>query len=77
MMSTKLTPAEYDKLSEEEKKTYDQAQQEKQDKEQAALPYKWKQTLGDVDIVVPVLKGTRGRDVVVEFGKGSLVCCVK
>ena len=28
-----------------------------------SLPYKWKQTLGDVDVTVPLPKGTRGRDL--------------
>lgn len=37
-----------------------------------ALPYSWKQTLEDVDIVVPVPKGTRARDLVVSIAKKKL-----
>jgi CS domain len=36
------------------------------------LPYSWKQTLEDVDIVVPVPKGTRARDLVVGIAKKKL-----
>ena len=37
--------------------------------EQAALPYKWRQSIGDVDVAIPVPKGTRARDLVVEIKK--------
>ena len=37
-----------------------------------ALPYSWKQTLEEVDIVVPVPKGTRARDLVVVIAKMKL-----
>lgn len=37
-----------------------------------ALPYKWRQELGEVDIVVPVPKGTRGRDLSVVIQKKKL-----
>jgi hypothetical protein len=37
-----------------------------------ALPYSWKQELQDVDIVVPVPKGTRARDLVVVIAKKKL-----
>lgn len=45
------------------------AAREKERLEQEALPYKWKQTIGDVDILIPVEKGTRGRECVVEIRK--------
>jgi hypothetical protein len=38
----------------------------------AALPYKWTQTLNDVDITVPVPAGSKSRDLVVEIKKGSI-----
>lgn len=38
----------------------------------AALPYKWTQTLNDVDITVPVPVGSKSRDLVVEIKKGSI-----
>ena len=37
-----------------------------------ALPYSWRQTLEDVDIVVTVPKGTRARDLVVAISKKKL-----
>jgi len=37
-----------------------------------ALPYTWKQELGEVDIVVPVQKGTRAKDLVVVIQKKKL-----
>nr|CAG8621573.1 12362_t:CDS:2 [Entrophospora candida] len=40
---------------------------------QTTLPYKWKQTLQDVDVTVPVPKGTRARDLNVELKKKNLV----
>jgi hypothetical protein len=36
------------------------------------LPYTWKQELGEVDIIVPVPKGTRGKDLIVVIGKTHL-----
>jgi hypothetical protein len=40
---------------------------------EGGIPYEWKQTLGEVDLSVPVLKGTRGRDVLVSIKKDSLL----
>lgn len=37
-----------------------------------ALPYSWKQTIQDVDIIVPVPKGTRARDLAVVIAKKKL-----
>ena len=36
------------------------------------MPYTWKQELGEVDITVPVPKGTRGRDLNVVLQKKKL-----
>ncbi|KAI5818092.1 nuclear movement protein nudC [Pyronema omphalodes] len=41
----------------------DAAARAKEIAEQAALPYVWKQTIGDVDISVPIPAGTRARDL--------------
>lgn len=38
----------------------------------AALPYTWTQELGEVDVVVPVAKGTRGKDLNVVIQKKKL-----
>ncbi|KAJ3815986.1 nuclear movement protein nudC [Lentinula lateritia] len=69
-MSTSVE--EYDKMSEEERKAKDKADREKEVTEQAALPYKWTQLLGEVDVHVPVPKGTRGRDLAVVIQKKKL-----
>lgn len=45
--------------------------------EQALLPYKWTQTIADVDITVPVAGKLRGRDIVVELSKTYLKVGVK
>jgi hypothetical protein len=38
----------------------------------AALPYKWRQELGELDLIVPVPKGTRGKDLIVVIQKKTL-----
>ncbi|KAJ3125065.1 hypothetical protein HK098_000622 [Nowakowskiella sp. JEL0407] len=63
---------EEENLSEQEREERDRIQREKEAAEQAALPYTWKQTLEDVEIRVPVPKGTRSRDVVVDIKKKSI-----
>jgi len=37
-----------------------------------ALPYRWTQQLGDVDITVPVPQGTRARDLAITLTKKKL-----
>lgn len=37
-----------------------------------ALPYTWRQELGEVDLVVPVPKGTRAKDLNIVIGKKKL-----
>lgn len=37
-----------------------------------ALPYRWKQTLQDVTVTIPVPPGTRSRDLIVEIKKTKL-----
>ncbi|KAE9408128.1 nuclear movement protein nudC [Gymnopus androsaceus JB14] len=63
---------EYDRMSEEERKAKDMADREREATEQAALPYKWTQLLGEVDIHVPLPQGTRGRDLSVVIQKKRL-----
>lgn len=45
--------------------------------EQAALPYKWTQTIGDVDISFSVPGNLKGRDLVVELRKTGLSAGIK
>ncbi|KAF2102778.1 CS-domain-containing protein [Rhizodiscina lignyota] len=61
----------------EERKRMDAEAKAKQDAEQAALPYKWTQTIQDVDITVPVDGNLKGRDLVVTMTKTKLKVGVK
>lgn len=67
--STEPTQAEQAKIDAELKA--------KQDAEQAALPYKWTQTIGDLDITVPVPGNLKGRDLDVKLTKTKLKVAVK
>ncbi|KAF9114940.1 hypothetical protein BGX27_009370 [Mortierella sp. AM989] len=67
-----LTPKEYDAMTEEERTAYDAAARKKEQEEQAALPYKWRQTLVDVDVSIQVPKGTKSKDLYVDIKKKSL-----
>ncbi|KAJ8083969.1 hypothetical protein AAF712_000865 [Marasmius tenuissimus] len=67
-----MTPEEYENLPAEERKAKDAEDRAKEATEQAALPYQWTQILGEVDITVPVPKGTRGRDLNVVIQKKKL-----
>ncbi|CAO3661968.1 unnamed protein product [Rhizopus stolonifer] len=64
-------------LSPEQREAQDKLEKEREDKEQAELPYTWKQTLQDVDISITVPKGTRGRDVIVDIKKNSFKVALK
>ncbi|RXW18925.1 hypothetical protein EST38_g6922 [Candolleomyces aberdarensis] len=66
-----------DMLSKEERDQRDKEDRERERAEQAALPYKWTQELGEVDITVPVPKGTRGKDLKVVIEKNKLSVALK
>lgn len=40
--------------------------------EQSALPYKWTQTIAEVELSIPVPAGTRARDLIVEIKSQSI-----
>ncbi|KAG0289585.1 hypothetical protein BGZ98_003783 [Dissophora globulifera] len=67
-----MDPKLYDSMTEAERTEYDAANRKREREEQATLPYKWRQTLIDLDISVEVPKGTRGKDLVIEIKKKSL-----
>ena len=58
------TPSERERLDAEARK--------KEDAEQATLPYKWTQTIGDVDITIPVPGEIRAKDLKVKIKKLSI-----
>ncbi|KAH8598357.1 HSP20-like chaperone [Bisporella sp. PMI_857] len=49
----------------------------KEAEEQAALPYKWTQTIGELDITIEVPGNLKGRDLVVEIKKKKLSLGIK
>lgn len=49
----------------------------KEAEEQAALPYKWIQTIGDLDITVEIPGNLKGRDLNVDIKKKKLVLGIK
>ncbi|KAI1445980.1 nuclear movement protein [Annulohypoxylon stygium] len=49
----------------------------KEAEEQAALPYKWNQTIADVDINITVPGNLKGRDIVVDIKKQKLKAGIK
>jgi HSP20 family molecular chaperone IbpA len=49
----------------------------KEAEEQAALPYKWTQTIGDLDVTLEVPGNLKGKDINVEIKKKKLVLGIK
>ncbi|PPQ62830.1 hypothetical protein CVT24_000524 [Panaeolus cyanescens] len=68
---------EYDNLPQEERERRDKEDREREKQEQAALPYRWTQELGEVDVTIPVPQGTRGKDLVVVMQKKRLSVAIK
>ncbi|KAF7729474.1 hypothetical protein EC973_004454 [Apophysomyces ossiformis] len=87
------TEKKYDDMTPEEREAFDKKEREREEAEQAQLPYKsveeedmlltagesllWKQTLQDVDVTIPVPKGTRGRDLEVVIKKKNIKVALK
>ncbi|KDN42972.1 hypothetical protein RSAG8_06498, partial [Rhizoctonia solani AG-8 WAC10335] len=67
----------YDEMTPEEREVKDAELRAKEAAEQATLPYQWRQELGDLDLVVPLPKGTRARDLVVKIAKKRLSAGLK
>ncbi|MCJ1245205.1 hypothetical protein MMC30_002406 [Trapelia coarctata] len=63
-MSTSPTPEEREKKDAEAKA--------KEDEEQSKLPYKWTQTIGDLDVTLPVPSNLKGKDFDVVISKTKL-----
>ncbi|KAF9457451.1 nuclear movement protein nudC [Collybia nuda] len=64
--------SDYDSLTKEEREIRDKEDRAREIAEQAALPYTWTQELGELDVVIPVPKGTRAKDLVVVLQKKKL-----
>ncbi|KAI3626657.1 hypothetical protein CBS14141_000658 [Malassezia furfur] len=71
-----LSAEEYDALTPDAQRAHDAAEAERERAEQAALPYRWTQALDHVEVSVPVPKGTRAKQVRVDFGRTRLCVVV-
>lgn len=60
-----------------EREKADEELKAKEAAEQATLPYKWTQTIGDLDVAVPVPANIKGRDLEVKFTKTKLKVAIK
>ena len=61
----------------EERERLDKEAKQKEEQEQAALPYKWTQTIGDLDLTAPVPSNMKGKDFDVKITKTSLKAGIK
>lgn len=68
-MSSSPTPSDREKKDKEDRA--------REAEEQAKLPYKWTQTIQDVDITIAVPSNLRGKDIVVDMTKTKLKVGVK
>ncbi|KAF2454311.1 HSP20-like chaperone [Lineolata rhizophorae] len=68
-MSSSPTPSEREKADAELKA--------KEAAEQATLPYKWTQTIKDVDVTIPIPGNFKGRDLDVNFTKMTIKAGIK
>jgi hypothetical protein len=58
--------------SPEEQKKLDAEAKAREQAEQAALPYKWDQTIKDLDITVPIESKFKGKDLDVKIARNTL-----
>lgn len=63
--------------SPEERTKLDAEAKMKEQEEQSKLPYKWTQTIGDVDLTAPIPANIKGRDLDVKITKTSLKAGIK
>ncbi|KAK4547008.1 hypothetical protein LTR36_001228 [Oleoguttula mirabilis] len=61
----------------EERKKLDAEAKKKEQEEQSKLPYKWTQTIGDLDLTAPIPANLKGRDLDVKITKNSLKAGIK
>lgn len=64
-------------LSPEEQKKADEERKAREQAEQAALPYKWTQTIKDVDVSLQIDGKYKGRDLDVKISKNALKVGIK
>ena len=55
----------------------DAADRKREEEEQSQLPYRWTQTLTEVDITIPIGASYKGKDLVIELKKKHLKVQIK
>jgi HSP20 family molecular chaperone IbpA len=61
----------------EDRETADAELKAKEAAEQATLPYKWTQTIKDLDVTIQIDGKYKGRDLDVKFTKSTLKVAIK
>ncbi|KAF2161750.1 hypothetical protein M409DRAFT_27807 [Zasmidium cellare ATCC 36951] len=61
----------------EERERLDKEAKQKEQEEQSKLPYKWTQTIGDVDLSATIPANIKGKDLDVKIAKTSLKAGIK
>jgi hypothetical protein len=61
----------------EEQKKADAEARAKEQAEQAALPYKWDQTIKDLDITITIDGKYKGKDLIIDIGRNKLKAGIK
>lgn len=61
----------------EEREKADAEARAKEQAEQAALPYKWDQTIKDLDITITIDGKYKGKDLVIDIGRNKLKAGIK
>lgn len=61
----------------EEREAADRVAKAKEDEEQSKLPYKWTQTIQDLELTSPIPANMKGRDLDVKLTKTSLKAGIK
>ncbi|KAF2771119.1 CS-domain-containing protein [Teratosphaeria nubilosa] len=61
----------------EERKKLDAEAKAKEDAEQAALPYKWTQTIGELDLTAAIPANMKGKDLDVKITKTTIKAGIK
>jgi hypothetical protein len=59
------------------RETEEKARKAAEDAEQAKLPYKWTQTISDVDVTIPVPGNIKGRDLDVVLTKTKIKVAIR
>lgn len=63
--------------SPEERERLDREAKQKEEEEQATLPYKWTQTIGDLDVTASIPSNLKGKDLDVKISKDTIKAGVK